>query len=155
MEIMMRLSTKARYAVRAMIDLALNCEGGTVTRDEIAERQDISPLYLSHILLRLARAGLLGSAKGPGGGYYLGKDPASIHIGEIVRAVGEPMELVSCTADSAVRCQRMDICAAHSLWVRLAAAVNATMDSVTLAELCADAREKLRAQADQAPAATL
>ena len=144
----MRLSTKARYAVRAMIDLSLYSDEGTVTRDEIADRQEISPLYLSHILLRLARAGLIGSAKGPGGGYYLGKDPAGIRVGDIVRAVGEPMELVSCVSNATVRCQRMDICAAHSLWVRLSDAVNTTMDSVTLAELCADAREKIRAHAE-------
>lgn len=151
----MRLSTKARYAVRAMIDLALNCENGTVTRDEIAERQDISPLYLSHILLRLTRAGLIGSAKGPGGGYYLGKDPAQIRIGDVVRAVGEPMELVSCTAPTAARCERMDVCAAHTLWLRLADAVNCTVDSVTLADLCTEAREKTRLQAQKASSPSL
>jgi Rrf2 family transcriptional regulator, iron-sulfur cluster assembly transcription factor len=148
MENMMRLSTKARYAVRAMIDLSLNCSEGTVTRDEIADRQEISPLYLSHILLRLARAGLIGSAKGPGGGYYLGKDPSEIRVGDIVRAVGEPMELVSCIPNATVRCQRTDICAAHGLWTRLSEAVNTTMDSVTLAELCSEAREKMRAHSE-------
>ncbi|MHB0874873.1 MAG: RrF2 family transcriptional regulator [Anaerolineae bacterium] len=151
---MMRLSTKARYAVRAMIDLSLNSADGTVTRDEIAERQEISPLYLSHILLRLARAGLIGSAKGPGGGYYLGKDPADIRVGDIVRAVGEPMELVSCTPNAPSRCQRIDICAAHTLWVRLSEAVNSTMDSVTLAELCSEARQKMHAHAEALAAAS-
>jgi Rrf2 family transcriptional regulator, iron-sulfur cluster assembly transcription factor len=144
----MRLSTKARYAVRAMIDLSLNCGAGTVTRDEIASRQDISPLYLSHILLRLARAGLVGSAKGPGGGYFLTHQTDEIRVGDIVRAVGEPTDLVACTREETAHCRRVDTCAAHTLWVRLARAVNDTLDAVTLADLCQEARDRLLAAAD-------
>ena len=139
----MRLSTKARYAVRAMIDLAVSGgEHSTVTRDEIAGRQEISPLYLSHILLRLAKAGLVLSAKGPGGGYQLGKSTADILVGDIVRAVGEPMALVACTEQSSNKCHRADECVARLLWQRLAQTVSDTLDSVTLADLCADARQR-------------
>ncbi len=136
----MRLSTKARYAVRAMIDLALHGDGDTITRDEIAARQDISPLYLSHILLRLSKAGLLTSTKGPGGGYHLGREPKNIRVGDIVRAVGEPLDLVPCTAKGRDYCDRAGTCAAHALWVRVAGAVRDTLDASTLEDLCQDAR---------------
>lgn len=135
----MRLSTKARYAVRAMIDLALNSEGNTVTRDEIAARQGISPLYLSHILLSLGKAELIESSKGPGGGYYLEKQPEDIIVGDIIRAVGEPLELVGCTVKDRANCKRVDTCAAHVLWLRMAEAVRDTVDGVTLADLCNEA----------------
>jgi len=136
----MRLSTKARYAVRAMIDLAVNQSGDDAsTRDEIAARQEISPLYLSHILLRLARSGLIISAKGPGGGYRLGKGPAEITAGDIVRAVGEPVALVPCTHRTAAGCQRADQCAARALWLRLAKSMGDTLDGTTLADLHEDA----------------
>lgn len=145
----MRLSTKARYAMRAMIDLAVNGHSGTVTRDEIAGRQAISPLYLSHILLRLAKAGLVGSAKGPGGGYYLLRNPAEIRAGDIVRAVGEPTDLVPCTVRDGAHCRRVDACAAHILWQRLADAMRDTLDSVTLADLCADAHRVLQGTTEE------
>ena len=136
----MRLSTKARYAVRAMIDLAVNGgEKGASTRDEIAARQEISPLYLSHILLRLARGGLVISAKGPGGGYHLGKSPAEIRVSDIVHAVGEPITIVPCTEANNRGCRRADQCAARLLWQRVAKAVGDTLDSVTLADLCDEA----------------
>lgn len=147
----MQLSTKARYAVRAMIDLTVNGgEDGTVTRDEIAERQEISPLYLSHILLRLAKSGLIVSAKGPGGGYQLGRRPAEIAVGDIVRAVGEPLALVACTDNAYGKCSRAEECVARLLWQRLARAVSDTLDSVTLADLCDEAwrRGELKVPAD-------
>jgi Rrf2 family protein len=136
----MRLSTKARYAVRAMIDLAVNGgESGASTRDEIAARQEISPLYLSHILLRLARTGLVISAKGPGGGYHLGKSPAEIRVSDIVHAVGEPISIVPCTDANSPGCRRADQCAARLLWQKVAKAVGDTLESVTLAQLCDEA----------------
>lgn len=137
----MRLSTKARYAVRAMIDLAQHGDDGTVTRDEIAERQAISPLYLSHILLRLGKADLVSSTKGPGGGYQLARPPANIRIGDIVRAVGEPLDLVACVDEERNTCPRVDRCAAHGLWARLSGVVSDTLDAVTLQELANQAAE--------------
>jgi len=150
----MRLSTKARYAVRAMIDMTLNANGGAVTRDKIAERQEISPLYLSHILLRLGKAGLVVSSKGPGGGYYLAKSPEAITAGDIVRAVGEPTQLVACTSRETAGCHRLDTCAAHLLWKRLATVVRDTLDAVTLAELCQDARRLMAPEAEREAAST-
>lgn len=131
----MRLSTKARYAVRAMIDLALHGDEGTVTRDEIAERQSISPLYLSHILLRLGKAELVVSTKGPGGGYQLARVPAEIRLGDIVRAVGESLDLVPCMDQRRSTCFRSEHCAAQSLWRQLSQVVQDTLDAVTLQEM--------------------
>jgi len=131
----MRLSTKARYAVRAMVDLAQHDGAGTVTRDEIAERQAISPLYLSHILLKLGKAELVSSVKGPGGGYQLSRPAGEIRIGDIVRAVGEPLDLVGCVDAEHSTCARVDRCAAHDLWVQLSQVVSDTLDSVTLLQL--------------------
>lgn len=124
-----------------MIDLALSGNEGTVTRDEIAERQSISPLYLSHILLKLGKADLVVSTKGPGGGYQLARQPSDILIGDIVRAVGEPLDLVACVAKGRSGCQRIDTCAAHLLWARLSGVVKDTLDSVTLQDLTQQARE--------------
>ena len=135
----MRLSTKARYAVRAMIDLAQHGDEGTVTRDEIAERQAISPLYLSHILLKLGRSELVVSTKGPGGGYQLAHSPGDIRLGDIVRAVGEPLDLVACVDLGRNSCDRADTCAANRLWQRLSTVVQQTLDSVTLAEITEEA----------------
>jgi len=149
----MQLSTRARYAVRAMMDLALNGEEGqAVTRDQIAKRQNLSPLYLSHLLLRLSKSGLIRSAKGPGGGYYLAKDASDISVGDIVRAVGESLSLVSCVADEE-SCEAARTCAAHKLWERLAEIVNETLDSLTLADMVEETvrleAEKERALEDQ------
>lgn len=137
----MRLSTKARYAVRAMIDLAQHGDEGTVTRDEIAERQAISPLYLSHILLRLGKAELVVSTKGPGGGYQLARIPADIRVGDIVRAVGEPLDLVPCVDRDRSTCPRAEQCAAQSLWQRLSGVIQDTLDSVTLQEMTDEATQ--------------
>ena len=123
------------------VDLALHGTEGTVTRDEIAERQAISPLYLSHILLKLGKADLVVSTKGPGGGYQLAKHPSEILVGDVVRAVGEPLDLVACVAPGGSNCPRVETCAAHLLWVRLSKTVRETLDSVTLEELTQQARE--------------
>jgi len=131
----MRLSTKARYAVRAMIDLAQHSQEGTVTRDEIADRQSISPLYLSHILLRLGKADLVVSTKGPGGGYQLAREAGAIRVGDIVRAVGEPLDLVPCVHKQRSTCGRSEKCASQWLWRQLSGVIESTLDAVTLQEL--------------------
>jgi len=141
----MRISTKGHHALCAMVDLALHGEQGWVTRDEMAERLGISPLYLSQILRRLNKARLITATKGPYGGYQLTRAPAEIGAGEIVRAAEESLVLVPCLEGPSV-CRRVTDCAAHQLWQKLSDAVNATLDSVTLADLRDDAL-RLRGQA--------
>ena len=133
----MRLSTAGRYALRAMVDLALHTGEGPVLRQDIAERQEISGHYLAHLFVRLKEARLVDSVLGPGGGYVLAHSATEISAGDVLRAVGEPLEPVDCGDDSTGRpCGRMEGCSAHLLWNRLGEAVAQVLDSVSLAELC-------------------
>jgi len=133
----MRLSTAGRYALRAMVDLASHAGEGPVLRQEIAERQEISGHYLAHLFLKLKDAGLVESILGPGGGYVLAQGAAQISAGDVLRAVGEPLDPVECVEDGkGTACRRMEDCSAHLLWSRLGRAMTQVLDSVSLAELC-------------------
>ena len=132
----MRLSTVGRYALRAMVDLALQADGGPVPRHEVAERQALSEQYLAQLFLKLRRAGLVASVRGPGGGYMLARGPDAITAGEVLRAVDETLAPVFCVSESEEDCPRADGCPTHWLWHRLDAAIRQTLDAVTLAELC-------------------
>jgi Rrf2 family cysteine metabolism transcriptional repressor len=132
-----RLSTVGRYALRAMVDLAMHQDRGPVLRQEIAERQEVSNDYLAQLFVRLRRAGLVKSVRGPGGGYMLTRDPAKVSAGDVLRAVEETLEPVYCVDDEqGAACHRVDGCPTHWLWVRLGEAIHQVLDSVTLAELC-------------------
>ena len=133
----MRLSTKGRYAVRAVLDLALHQTGGPVTRDEIAERQDLSTYYIAQLFLQLRKAGVIQSIRGPGGGYALARGSADITAGDIIRAVGEPLMPVACVDPADERqCPRAPVCATRLLWQRLGEQITGVVDSVTLRDLC-------------------
>ena len=120
-----------------MVDLALYAQQGPVLCKEIAERQEISDQYLSQLLLRLKRAKLVRSVRGPGGGYVLARDAGQISASDVLRAVEETLEPVFCVDDgSQSSCHRVDGCPTHWLWARLGDAINGVLDSVTLDELC-------------------
>jgi Rrf2 family iron-sulfur cluster assembly transcriptional regulator len=129
----MRLTTKGRYAVTAMLDIALHAQHGPVSVQEIAERQDISPSYLEQIVGRLKRVGLLSSLRGPGGGYRLGRDASQIDISAIVEAVGEGVDATRCSGRA--DCQEGHMCLTHDLWVDLSAQIDAFLQSISLASL--------------------
>jgi Rrf2 family cysteine metabolism transcriptional repressor len=132
----MKLSTKGRYAVRSMVDLALHANESPVTREEIAARQEISGDYLARLFAKLVKAGLISSVKGPGGGYVLAQSPAAITTGDIIRAVEESLAPVYCVnADVGTICHRVDGCVTHLLWERLGRRITELLDSVTLEEL--------------------
>lgn len=138
----MKLSTKGRYAVRAMVDLALHTDEGPVPREDIASRQEISRLYLAQLFAKLSKAGLIQSVKGPRGGYVLARGGDEICIGDIIRAVDEPLDPVFCVnAPPEASCPRMERCVTHKLWQRLGQRIAEVLDGVTLEELCAQARE--------------
>ena len=138
----MRLSTKARYAVRSMVDLALHVNQGPVTREEIALRQEISAHYLARLFTKLVKARLISSVKGPGGGYLLAQSAAAITAGDIIRAVEEPLAPVYCVnAEVGKTCHRVDGCATHLLWKRLGERIAELLDSVTLEELREQAQQ--------------
>ena len=108
----MKITTKGRYGVRAALELALGYGSGPVMVREIAEKQDISERYLEHILNRLRTAGLLRSTRGAKGGYELSRPPAEITVGDIVRTLEGPLDIVSCTGD--YECGRARGCAAKT-----------------------------------------
>ncbi len=148
----MRLSTRSRYAVRAMIDLALYETEGPVQRQDIAQRQDLSVHYLEQLLVLLRRAGLVESVRGPGGGYRLADRPDRIRVSAIILAVEGPIALAPCQENPQPECPRMPLCAAHRLWRDVARQIEAALDAVTLADLCQQARELTRPPHDS-PAA--
>ncbi|MBL7200569.1 MAG: Rrf2 family transcriptional regulator [Anaerolineae bacterium] len=133
----MRLSTLGRYALRAMVDVALHGGEGPVQRREIAERQEISGHYLAQLLAKLRRAGLVQSMLGPGGGYVLARPASEISAGDVLRAVEESLSPVYCVdSNQEGVCQREDGCPTRVLWARLGKAVSEVLDATTLAELC-------------------
>jgi len=133
----MRLSTRGRYACRALLELAAHRGRGTIPIDRIAEKQFISKRYLEHIFARLRKAGIVHGARGSKGGYVLTRDPAEISIGEIVRAVEGPLAPVHCV-DDPTSCAKAGRCATHELWKRTAAALNDLLDRHSLAALWAE-----------------
>jgi len=133
----MRLSTRGRYAVRAMLDLALHNEGSPILRQDIARRQDLSMHYLEQLLVRLRKARLVESVRGPGGGYRLARSPAHIRISDIVLAVEGPIVLAPCLNESSSpKCRRAPECVTHELWRSLSEQIVEALDAVTLANLC-------------------
>ncbi len=138
---MMRISTRGRYALRATIDLALHVDQGPVLRQEIAERQEISADYVAQLFRLLHEAGLIKGVKGPGGGYTLARDPATITALDIVQAVEGPVAIVHCVlSEEEPTCNRVERCVAHLLWKRVSAAIGEVLGAVTLQDLCDEAR---------------
>lgn len=142
----MRLTTKGRYAVTAMLDIALHGEQGPVSVQDIASRQDISSSYLEQIVGRLKRLGLLTSHRGPGGGYKLGVQPQDISISAVVSAVGEGVDATRCGGRA--DCQEGHMCLTHNLWVDLSAEIDGFLQSISLASLV---EQQIAAQKRHAP----
>ena len=138
----MRLTTKGRFAVTAMIDVALRQHNGPVTLAGISQRQKISLSYLEQLFGRLRRHELVESTRGPGGGYTLGKPMADISVADIIYAVDEPLDATQCGGkENCVNDQR---CMTHDLWASLNRVMVDYLDSVTLRDLAEKQREKLR-----------
>jgi len=131
----MRLTTKGRYAVTAMIDIALHRHRGPVSVTEVAERQAISGAYLEQLFSKLKRAGLLQSVRGPGGGYELARPLADVSVSDIIAAVGEGVDATRC--HGAADCHDGAMCLTHDLWSALSAHIDQFLSSVTLDTLLA------------------
>ena len=133
----MRLSTKGRYAVTAMVDLARHGDGHPVSLAEIAERQEISLSYLEQLFAKLRRKGLVRSVRGPGGGYLLAHDRDEMRICDIIVAVDEPIQAVRCTPGQAIGCRGdRSRCLTHDLWEELSNQIHMYLNSVTLGDVC-------------------
>lgn len=130
----MKLSTKGRYAVMAMADLAHSCNEGPVTLSDIASRQSISLSYLEQLFAKLRRADIVSSIRGPGGGYKLSRDPAQIRISDIIVAVDEPLRATRCSdAKGCLADGRR--CITHDLWDELGRHIYLFLSSVTLEDV--------------------
>ncbi|MFB0989364.1 MAG: Fe-S cluster assembly transcriptional regulator IscR [Porticoccaceae bacterium] len=131
----MRLTTKGRYAVTAMLDLALHAQGRPVSLAEISERQTISLSYLEQLFSRLRQSGLVASVRGPGGGYRLVEPCAHIGVAEIIDAVNESVDTTNCQGKG--DCQGGSICLTHDLWDDLSQQIHNFLSSISLADLVA------------------
>lgn len=129
----MRLTTKGRYAVTAMLDLALHFDQGAVTLAEIARRQGISLSYLEQLFARLRRNGLVDSVRGPGGGYNLASDPAKIAVADIIVAINENIDVRRCGGKA--NCDGDERCLTHELWEELSNRIYDFLKGISLADL--------------------
>src|SRR5215472_11740316 len=133
----MRLSTKGRYAVMAMVDLAKHSAGRPVSLAEIAERQEISLSYLEQLFARLRKGGLVKSMRGPGGGYRLARSAGETRISDIILAVDEPIRATRCTPGAPTGCRgNQSRCLTHDLWEELGNQIHLYLSSVSLADVC-------------------
>lgn len=132
----MKLSTKGRYAVMAMADLAQHSKGSPITLSEIAERQEISLAYLEQLFAKLRKRGLVDSTRGPGGGYMLAVPADDIQIASIVVAVDEPLKVTRCaTGKPNTGCVGAARCVTHDLWDELGRQIQLFLASVTLGDV--------------------
>lgn len=131
----MKISTRGRYAVRLMLDLALNDGDNYVTIKSIAERQEISGKYLEQIISTLSRAGFVKSERGSQGGYKLAKPAEEYTIGSILRLIEGSLVPVACMDDEPNQCPRSDMCATLDVWRQIDDAVSSVVDNITLAAL--------------------
>jgi Rrf2 family cysteine metabolism transcriptional repressor len=138
----MKISTRGRYATRAMTDLALHDSKEPVPLKDISARQGISLPYLEQIITPLIAAGLIRSTRGPKGGISLAKKPGEIRVLDIVYALEGPVVPVGCVEDPA-KCTRIKTCAAHDVWVDVSIAVQGVLESTTLQGLVE--RQKIKA----------
>ncbi|MDH3972224.1 MAG: Rrf2 family transcriptional regulator, partial [Gammaproteobacteria bacterium] len=127
----MRLSTKGRYAVTAMLDLAIRYDDGPVTLADISETQGISLSYLEQLFAKLKKKGLVTGLRGPGGGYRLAHGPAEITIARILNAIGESIDATLCEGKE--DCQEGERCLTHALWQKLGAEIYGFLNDITLA----------------------
>lgn len=138
----MLVSTKGRYALRTMMDLAVHGQEGPVKIKDIAKRQEISGKYLEQIISILAKGELVRSQRGNQGGYYLTREPSALTVGEILRAAEGSLAPVDCLRTPQNQCRRKDECASLKLWEQLDGAIKGVVDHITLKDLLLWQEEK-------------
>jgi Rrf2 family iron-sulfur cluster assembly transcriptional regulator len=132
-----KLSTKGRYAVMALVDLASQSDGRPVALAEIAERQEISLSYLEQLFAKLRRGGLVRSVRGPGGGYLLARTADDTRVSDAILAVDEPIRATRCKSGSSAGCRaNKSRCLTHDLWEELGNQIHVFLSSVSLADVC-------------------
>lgn len=144
-EVTVKLSTKGRYGVAAMYDLALHYGQGAISLKSVAQRQGISEHYLEQLMGTLRKAGYVKSVRGAQGGYALTKEPAQISVGDIIRIMEGPIAPVDCLlADDASRtfCERVNICVTRGVWAKVRDSITSVLDSITLEDLCKEEKRQ-------------
>lgn len=134
----MKISTRGRYGLKAMVDIAAHCNEGCVSLKSIAERTNLSESYLEQLIAALKKAGLVKSTRGANGGYILGREADKISVGDILRVVEGPLELVEClSSGSSESCGMGDCssCSTKDVWARLSDSVSEAADKINLSEL--------------------
>lgn len=137
----MKISTKGRYALRIMIDLAQHTQDTAIPLKEISERQGITLKYMEQIMPLLTRAGYVRGFRGNNGGYLLSRDPKDYRIGDILRTVEGPLAPIACLEDVPNRCERQDTCTTLKFWEGLYQSINDYVDGVTLADMVNDSKK--------------
>ncbi len=137
----MKITTKGRYGLRALIDLAQYSEVEPVSINSIASRQGISERYLEQLMTLLKKAGLIKSIRGAGGGYVLAKDTSDISVGDVLRALEGSLEPVECTAfHSENSCEAAGGCVTKYVWQRINESINRTVDEINLKQLVEESK---------------
>lgn len=139
----MKLSTKGRYGLRAIVDLAINGEEDAVALSGIAERQGISISYLEQLIAKLKKAGIVTSIRGAQGGYFLAKKPEDISVGEILRALEGDLNPVNCSEiiGNGESCSGADLCVTKYVWMRISDSINNAVDTIMLSELIEESKK--------------
>ena len=139
----MRLSTKGRYGIRLMIDLASNYADRPVLLKDIAKRQDVSEKYLWHLIDSLKIAGLVNSTRGARGGYSLAKLPSQISLKDIVLATEGDLSVVECVGNPSL-CERSDTCVSFDIWKEISDKISETLSNISLQQMVERQREKMK-----------
>ena len=138
----MRLSTRGRYGLRAMLDMAIDQSDGPITLNSISERQGVSIGYLEQLMVPLKKEGLIRSVRGAQGGYLLARDPKDIPVGDIIRALEGPIAPVACVSeDYPEECDRAEGCVTRLVWAKVRDSIVEVLDSLTLYALVEEARK--------------
>lgn len=140
----MKLTSKGRYAVTAMLDVAIHAISGPVSLADISERQGISLSYLEQLFSRLRKHGLVNSVRGPGGGYRLGRCSAQIAVADVIFAVDESINATKCSGQG--NCQGGNQCLTHSLWEDLSVRIEDFLQNISLSELVEERNVKMVSQ---------
>ncbi len=147
----MKLTTKGRYGLRAVIDLAVYAKNEPVSLAEVAERQNISISYLEQLIAKLKKAGIVQSTRGAQGGYSLAKAPEEISVGDILRSLEGNLSPVDCSAvdgEGESECASSNFCVTKYVWKRISDSINDTVNGIFLSELMAESK-KVQTQADK------
>jgi len=145
----MKLSTRARYGLKAMVDLAVDYGKGPVSTASLAKRQGNSEAYLEQIMGMLRRAGLVSSLRGASGGSVLAREPAKISVAEILLALEGDTCLVNCVGKGASLCERQSCCSTRSLWQKLQNRIDEVLEQTSLEDMAEDYKKQMEIQKDE------